>query len=87
MERRTLAYIALGGSLLVCLPCGCFNGILAAVGASSLLFPAIQTGSPIAEDTTFTTIFAGLALLALIPAVILVDWSIRTLRSEAEVPD
>ena len=84
MERRNLAYIALGASVLILLPCGCFNGILALVGGAALMSGSIQTGAPVAEETTYTTIFAGLALLALIPAAFLLDWSIRTLRAESK---
>ena len=85
MERRTLAYVTLGGSLLLCLPFGCFSGILSAVGASALLFSNIDTGATVADDTIFTGIFGGIALMVLVPGAILFYWAIRTLRgNEAE---
>lgn len=85
MDRRTLAYLALGGSLLLCLPFGCFSGILSAVGAGALLFSNIETGATAADDTIFTAIFGGIALMALVPGAILLYWAIRTLRgNEAE---
>ncbi len=83
-DRRTLAWLALGGSLLLCFPCGSFNGILAAVGGASLIFPDIETGISAAENSYYAGLFGGLALAALIPGVALFIWGLRTLREESE---
>ncbi len=83
-DRRTLAWLALGGSLLLCFPCGGFNGILAAVGGAALIFPDIETGISAAENSYYAGLFGGLALVALIPGVALFIWGLRTLREESE---
>jgi hypothetical protein len=83
-DRRTLAWLALGGSLLLCFPCGFFNGILAAAGGAALIFPELETGISAAENTYFAGIFGGLALLALVPGVALFIWGLRALRQESD---
>ena len=83
-DRRTLAWLALGGSLLLCFPCGCFNGILTAVGAAALISPDIETGISAAENTYYVGLFGGLALVALIPGAALFFWGLRTLRQESD---
>ncbi|MFQ5921265.1 MAG: hypothetical protein ACE5M4_00330 [Anaerolineales bacterium] len=84
IDRSTLAWLALGGSLLLCFPCGCFNGILTAVGAASLMSPDIEAGITAAENTYYAGIFGGLALAALIPGAVLFSWGLRTLRQELD---
>ncbi len=83
-DKRTLAWLALGGSLLLCFPCGCFNGILAAAGGAAMIFPDIETGISAAENTYFAGVFSGLALVALVPGVALFVWGLRTLRKESD---
>jgi hypothetical protein len=83
-DRRPLAWLALGGSLLLCLPCGLFNGILSAVGAAALIFPDIETGISAAENTYYAGLFGGLALVALVPGGALFIWGLRALREELE---
>jgi len=85
LDRRTLAWIALGGSLLLCFPCGCFNGILTAVGGAALVFPDIETGITASENSYYAGLFGGLALAALIPGAVLFIWGLRTLRQESDV--
>ena len=84
LDRRTLAWLALGGSLVLCFPCGCFNGILAAAGAAASIFPDFETGISAAENTYFASIFSGLALVALVPGVVLFIWGLRALRQESD---
>jgi len=84
IDRRTLAWLALGGSLLLCFPCGLFNGILTAVGTATLMFPDIETGITAAENTFYAGLFGGLALAALIPGAVLFIWGLRTLRREPD---
>lgn len=83
-DKRSLAWLALGGSLLLCFPCGFFNGILTAVGAAAVIFPDIETGISAAENTYYASLFGGLALVALIPGVVLFIWGLRTLRRESD---
>ncbi len=83
-DRRSLAWLALGGSLLLCFPCGFFNGILTAVGAAAVIFPDIETGISASENTYYASLFGGLALVALIPGVVLFIWGLRTLRRESD---
>ena len=64
IDRRTLAWLALGGSLLLCFPCGLFNGILTAVGTATLMLPDIETGITAAEDTYYAGLLGGLARAA-----------------------
>ncbi len=84
IDRRTLAWLALGGSLLLCFPCGLFNGILTAVGVASSMFLEIETGITAAENTYYAGLFGGLALVALIPGAVLFIWGLRTLRREPD---
>jgi hypothetical protein len=70
--------------VLLCFPCGCFNGILTAFGAAVLIFPDIETGIGAAENTYYAGIFGGLTLIALIPGTILFIWGLRTLRLTSE---
>jgi len=79
-DRRTLAWLALGGSLLLCFPCGCFNGILTAIGGAALIFPDIETGISAAENSYYVGLFGGLALVALVPGVALFIWGLRELK-------
>jgi hypothetical protein len=82
-DRRSLAWLALGSSLVLCFPCGCFNGILAALGASALIFPDIETGISASENTYYIGVFSGLALAGLVPGIALFIWALRTLRQES----
>ena len=83
-DRRTLAWLAIGGSVLLCFPCGCFNAILAAVGGAAVIFPDIETGISSAENAYYAGLFGGLGLLALIPGAALFIWGLRTIRQESE---
>ena len=84
LDRRSLAWLALGGSLLLCFPCGCFNGILAVAGGAASVFPDFETGISAAENTYFVSIFGGLALVALVPGAVLFIWGLRALRQESD---